>query len=113
MDVAENLEKLEASKTASLVTTMRSMAQAISARNLSDLLADAGLAQEVLRALGEREAAAAAARGWPSQYWAFNDQDAEAQRRLAALPEQRGRSRSPPPRGASLAASADAMEAHA
>ena len=122
--------------TAHLVTTMRQMVEALQARNMSQLVVQAALAEALLVEEEHLGAASSEPPGSPEPgplgqthsadseaardknagnsetplVLENDDEDMQAAERLPALQEQRGRSRTPPPRGTSVAELADRLE---
>ena len=122
--------------TANLVTTIRKMVEALQARNMSQLVVQAALAEALLIEEEQLVAASSEPPGSPEpgplgqthsadseaacdknagnsegpHVWKNDDEDMQAAERLPALWEQRGRSRTPPPGGTSVAELADCLE---
>ena len=122
--------------TANLVTTIRKMVEALQARNMSQLVVQAALAEALLIEEEQLVAASSEPPGSPEpgplgqthsadseaacdknagnsegpHVWKNEDEDMQAAERLPALREQRGRSRTPPPRGTSVAELTDRLE---
>ena len=106
-DFAVRFANEEASKAAELVPIMREMVHAIRKCNMKEVLAVSRRAEALL---AEQERMNATSYGYVIDYevWvATDDEDMQAEERLRAPRQQRGRSRTPPPRAASLAEPAD------